>query len=96
MLSTRKLSFDSQIKRETPSQTSQLVPVEEKREISAADYDSDQESVSSRKKTSRVKVPRKTKEETSDQKIMKAINRITSMGDLPPSKLKLLFFLLYS
>jgi len=89
LLSTRKLSFDSQIKRETPSQTSQLVPVEEKREISAADYDSDQESVSSRKKTSRVKVPRKTKEETSDQKIMKAINRITSMGDLPPNVKKL-------
>ena len=93
--SVRKLSYDSQVKREattsTTTKTTSLVTVSEesKREISAADYDSDQESVNSqrnKKTSSSRRAPKKTKEETSDQKIMKTINRITSSGDLPPSK----------
>ena len=92
--SVRKLSYDSQVKREATTSTTtttSLVTVSEesKREISAADYDSDQESVNSqrnKKTSSSRRAPKKTKEETSDQKIMKTINRITSSGDLPPSK----------
>ena len=63
--------------------------------MSAADYDSDQESVQSsnsktkttkRSNNNRPKKRDKPREETHDQKVMKLINRVTSCGDLPISK----------
>ena len=63
--------------------------VEEKSQISVADYDSDQDSEKStqrKQRKSRVKKREKPKEESKDQKIMKMINRVTASGDLPPSE----------
>ena len=64
-------------------------------QVLADNYDSESETSETRRnKPVRSKVkkePKKIKEETKDQKIMRAINR-TAPGDLPPSKF---FFLLW-
>jgi len=84
------LTYRLQFKKEFQSSSSGAGPSSmDTSQILADNYDSESETSETRRnKPVRNKVkkePKKIKEETKDQKIMRAINR-TAPGDLPPSK----------